>query len=89
MIAKKIQDIELARAEVPTAKKEAAGVPDSVSGAEHLEKSIIAGLNGRIPIHRSCLLQDCLYVNIITGEVTFPGRFSLFLQHKPLIPVLD
>jgi hypothetical protein len=56
MIAKKIQDIELAGAEVPTAKKEAAGVPDSVSGAEHLEKSIIAGLNGRIPIHRSCLL---------------------------------
>jgi hypothetical protein len=43
-VAQEVEDIELARAEIPAAEEAAAGVPDGIGGGEQGEQSLVAAV---------------------------------------------
>ena len=77
MAAEDVQEIELARAEVPSPKKKPAGVPNGVGGAQKLDEGLVAGAwaKWRASRHATlCLDTDCRYINKILAAIKIRRR---------------
>ena len=60
--AEKVEDVELARTEIPLLKEKAAGVPDGFGGAEELKEGLVARTRFGFFLCHGNMLPDRLFI---------------------------